>query len=835
MIAQSFIPVLVVVALGLIHRLYHHRYFGLDGQQVILLPELGYRSVRGAARFDPRAVRNADDTDRCRRLAGVFQTIRSGSLPTIAASELFKSFGPIARLGKRIVVEGDLRIADERHVDTLICMGDLTIKGDCVFLSPIKVVGDLTVTGNAAFLKPVVVGGHTVIDGLAAVFAGLVVKRELSVNGRLLVGDRDREGWVAATELDARGNLLLNGYVDITDGEDGAQGSAPLWRTVGAPTAIAVIGWLLAGPLGAVAANLFAHADCHATIGGASCAYSSVAVGPTTAEGLLGIFLLSVLLVAQRWFHAQMAYPFVAVMATLGLFAISYDTLIGLPIVGEARIVNDTMNVLQAIILASFILTFLVLRRLELPLMRVVAAVALSLAAKTTALVLFVSVQRAIGGAAELVLLFALYAFGAFSLHLMAIAGLVRHARAPQAAALAIPATNTRRVGTAVEGLRGLAIALVVIYHYTPPTLFSFNLGKPINSILFVVAGFFFARALGHVALASMPSVKGRVRTLMRVLARRHVRIWPLLAIVVALYLGLSVVDHGALTQQIRSTWPYYLTYLGYVPRWSLEAQAFPGHLWVVSAQETIIVLFCLAVAIMGWPRVQKSLAALIVVGAAARLGGTIAFMPLHPSLALETPWAILDPFAIGMLVQIRLAARSSQRRLRRQVAAAVVATGVVWMLLPNWPTTYFTLIPLIAALATALVMVVSADRVRGRRLNSSALTHPMLLFLGRISFPLFLLHPFVNTVLRLGFTSVIGFEMPWWTLLAIGPPLSALAALGLQRLVDAPLRRVVAAIDASAPRVSDLATTRDRAKTGDGLPPEIDVVAQSAGIAKAA
>ena len=76
------------------------------------------------------------------------------------------------------------RRPNERFIDTLICTGDLIVRGDCAFLAPVKVSGDLIVEGNASFDRPVIVNGHTRIIGLAAIFAGMVAKGELAARAR---------------------------------------------------------------------------------------------------------------------------------------------------------------------------------------------------------------------------------------------------------------------------------------------------------------------------------------------------------------------------------------------------------------------------------------------------------------------------------------------------------------------------------------------------------------------------------------------------------------------------------------------------------------------------
>ena len=551
---------------------------------------------------------------------------------------------------------------------------------------------------------------------------------------------------------------------------------------------IAAVGYILSNVLSAAAMGLVGI-PC---VGGATlvtCSYAPDKAGdPAMTIGLaLGVALM--LMASCHFWRDRIAHPFVATMAGLATLTLGFDTIWQHPIVQEARIVNDTMNVLGFILLASFILTALVMRGYRATIPHVAGAVGVSFAAKTIVMMAFGVLHAGIaGGATELLLLFVLYTFGAFSVHLMTIGSMLASAEAVERKAVSNE-TKRETPGAAVNGLRGLAIVLVVIYHYIPTRFFSFSLGKPINSILFVVAGFYFAALLlKHEAALNAP-IRARLNTALDLLLRRHVRIWPALALVVVFYLLLSVIDSGPLTQQIRTTWPYYLGYLGYVPRWAYEGNAFPGHLWVVSAQETLLIGFFAAIVFCGLKRMQRALWMLVLIGFACRLFGSAVFFPDHPSLALESPLAVLDALCLGMLVRFRLARRKTHYRLRRLLLLGVFGAGGALAMLPNTDMSYFGFAPLLTALLTAMVMVLSADEVRGRRIATSALTSPVLGFLGTISFSLFLLHPLVNTLLRLGFTRAAGVEMPWWGLFATGVPLSVGAAWLFWRWVEEPLK----------------------------------------------
>jgi peptidoglycan/LPS O-acetylase OafA/YrhL len=784
-LAAILAPTATLLVIVAIYHLYFQRHSARDTQQYIALTDPSYRTVRGVARFESASGQ---------RTAGVYDLVATDGSKRSLDPDLFRAARARVELGfgRRVTLAGDTVLADQRFTDTLICTGDLIIRGNCVFLSPVKVLGDLIVEGNASFARPLIVNGHSRIVGLAAIFAGMVAKGELSVEGTLLVGERGREGWLAASHVDAPGQLMLNGYIDTIEtarnphaqADDGAVDARP---NAGWAMLMAVAGYLLSVPFGGWAMGE-AGIACHSDLTLLHCVYppQPLMSGGTVA---LGIFALFGYIVSRRWLRTSIAWPFAATMCIVTLIAVNYDLILVHPVLQESRIVSDTMNVLGFVMLASFALTLSILRRFHLSLRHAALAVLISFGTKTAAMLTFIAIRGAVGGATEMLVLFVVYAFGAFGIHLMAITSLIGHAR-PVTGHVAEPQGDSARTG-AIDGLRGLAILMVVIYHYVPSHFFTFNLGKPINSILFVVAGFFFASLLLKHAAALQADVGTRARTLIQLLVRRHLRIWPMLAIVVGLYGVLSMVDHGPLTQQIRTTWLYYLTYSGYIPHWAYEATAFPSHLWVVSAQETLLALLCAGLALFGLPRVRAVLWMFVIAGVMARLAGTLMFMPHYPALALETPFAVLDPLTLGMLARFGLDRSTHRSRLRRRIAMGLFAAIVLWAVLPNWNSTYFTLTPLIAGLATTLVMVLSADRVRGRGIGRAGLAAPWLIFLGKLSLPLFLLHPLVNTVIRLIYAQATGVEMPWWLLFAVGPVLSVAAAWGFHRAVEEPLKRL--------------------------------------------
>lgn len=143
-----------------------------------------------------------------------------------------------------------------------------------------------------------------------------------------------------------------------------------------------------------------------------------------------------VLAATQILCRKTVAYPFLVTLCVLALFALGFDTLLARPVIHGAKIINDTMNVLSFVILASFMLTFLMARNEGLSPLRVLVAVASSYSVKVVGLSAFAAVQGQLMGATELFFLYVIYAFGVFTIHIMTVSGLLMSLRPSQRPAL---------------------------------------------------------------------------------------------------------------------------------------------------------------------------------------------------------------------------------------------------------------------------------------------------------------------------------------------------------------------------------------------------------------
>lgn len=346
---------------------------------------------------------------------------------------------------------------------------------------------------------------------------------------------------------------------------------------------------------------------------------------------------------------------------------------------------------------------------------------------------------------------------------------------------------NRRLMVSSVDGFRGLTMLALVITHYVPPSFFSFNLAKPVVMLLVLTAGYFLASVM--LSDARHLDGPGRFGAVLRLAVMRHVRVWPAIAGVVGLYILLAIVDGGPLTGQILDTWPLYLSYLGNLPKIWFGGEAWPGHFWVIAAQEQLILFLMLLISLVGLGPVRRMLWWFVGLGVMARLIGALLYMPANPSLALETPLAIADALALGMIARFAVANHATRTRVRRIALASGLALLLVWSMLPNTNSVYFTLVPLAAALLGCALITTLTDELRAARLHRF-FAHPMIVLLGSMSLSLFLTHPLVNTVINLLFAKLTGVAIPWWLLLLVGPPASLLFGFLYFRIVETPIRR---------------------------------------------
>jgi len=136
--------------------------------------------------------------------------------------------------------------------------------------------------------------------------------------------------------------------------------------------------------------------------------------------GLAGI-ALAVLAGLRLWGRKSSVYPFGMLVSGVTLFVTVLDSVLHRGILNHDRLVNDTMNALSIVILGSFIVITSIASARALPLLRLTAAVIFSFGAKVAGMVVFGLLQVSFRGPVELWLLYGIFMWMVFGLHLMAV------------------------------------------------------------------------------------------------------------------------------------------------------------------------------------------------------------------------------------------------------------------------------------------------------------------------------------------------------------------------------------------------------------------------------
>lgn len=338
----------------------------------------------------------------------------------------------------------------------------------------------------------------------------------------------------------------------------------------------------------------------------------------------------------------------------------------------------------------------------------------------------------------------------------------------------------------ALTGIRGIAAWLVVLYHIrlslaeiVPASLIAaMAKGYLAVDLFFILSGFVlwynYADRLGEGGL-------GEAGTF---LWRRIARIWPLHAVILALFVLLAL----ALAVTGRDTAGYPFAELPLhvllIQNWGMTSELSWNHpAWSISTELAAYLLFPLAVVALG----RRRLPTPVLIALAAALGLAIHLLFAlrgHDSLGEEIVrlglWRCLLEFAMGNVLCLLWLRWRGERPAALGVALACVAVvAAAWAL--GWPETAF--VP--AAFATGLLALALG---RGALVRALGGTIPR--YLGEISYSTYLAHYllfivfkllFVDASLQIGWAGLAGFLTIVLT-----------ASIALYHLVEKPAQRLL-------------------------------------------
>jgi peptidoglycan/LPS O-acetylase OafA/YrhL len=328
-----------------------------------------------------------------------------------------------------------------------------------------------------------------------------------------------------------------------------------------------------------------------------------------------------------------------------------------------------------------------------------------------------------------------------------------------------------------VDGLRALAVSLVVVFHAFPNVLRGGFIGV---DVFFVISGYLITRILVGEALSEGVSITNFY-------ARRILRIMPaLLLVLVTVYAaGLLLLlkpEIADLSLQVVASTLFSANVLFWLQAGYFDASSLTKpllHLWSLGVEEQFYLLWPIVILACG--RSKRSIFWAAVVMGAVSLACNVGIVGHHQSAAFFLPFSRLWELSAGALIvvceqRIRVSAATAGRAqvgavLLLVVAALTMSEGLSF---PGW----WAAVPVLGA-----VLVIALGG-RGSLVDRSLSAKPIV-WVGLISYPIYLWHWPV-----LSFAHILSGGSATFTVKCFGVAMSIVLAWLTYRFVERPARR---------------------------------------------
>ncbi|MBL8138614.1 MAG: acyltransferase [Acidobacteria bacterium] len=337
-----------------------------------------------------------------------------------------------------------------------------------------------------------------------------------------------------------------------------------------------------------------------------------------------------------------------------------------------------------------------------------------------------------------------------------------------------------------LDGLRAVSVAAVAWSHWMPAWQFGLPFGAGVH-LFFVLSGFLITRIL--LGLRDAPE---RGSAVGRFYMRRALRLFPAFYVVLAAAWAADV-------PLAATTWAWHAAYLSnaYIA-WQGVWQGHFSHFWSLAVEEQFYLLWPWAVVWLPSARLPWLFAATVLLGPVARLVADARELG-EPFWAL-VPGGSADSLGLGALIAWLAWAASPQSASRVWPRAGACGL-VVWLTLalpewlghalPSWLTVWRQV-----AQGLVFAWIVWRGIAGWPGVVGRVLGHPAVVAMGRISYGIYLVHPFAPVVLdaalaAAGWPSAMAFVPLWRAALSWGVTL-ALATV-LWHVVEAPWHRLKA------------------------------------------
>ena len=314
--------------------------------------------------------------------------------------------------------------------------------------------------------------------------------------------------------------------------------------------------------------------------------------------------------------------------------------------------------------------------------------------------------------------------------------------------------TDVRGAGriVALDGLRGVAILMVLVYHLAPrsestsisATLFTnlLDLGKYGVDLFFVLSGFLITGILLQ--------TKTRPGYLTNFFGRRSLRIFPLYyALLFVLFIALPFV-HVFEFETARADQKWFWLYIVNI---SAGIKRFPygslNHLWSLAVEEQFYLVWPFIVLCVS----RRTLARICWISIALAFISRMALILwLHaPTLAYTLTPCRMDSLLAGSLIVLYSQRAGWTSRAARPANRALPVIGIVYLVIccafasfQLWKTGISLIGPTVLAFAFGAAVICSID---GESRFAHRMRSPLLIAFGKYSYALYLFHPLLSHV----------------------------------------------------------------------------------------
>ena len=319
-----------------------------------------------------------------------------------------------------------------------------------------------------------------------------------------------------------------------------------------------------------------------------------------------------------------------------------------------------------------------------------------------------------------------------------------------------------------LDGLRGVAILLVLFFHYEVRSWpYRSGLGMLPWAVIregWLGVDLFFVLS-GFLITGILVDTKHAPHYFRNFYARRALRIFPLYyAYLVAFFLILPALPHFVDWQTPTSFnvqfwfWSYLSNLLIGLRGWAASPNLL-SHFWSLSVEEQFYLAWPAIVLLLGRRGLALTCIGCVIGAAAFRIGLRLNDVPWVANVVL-TPSRV-DGLAMGALVALAVRSTGGVLRLARIARPVLLATGILFVGLLAWRGRVGAVDPSDAVVgtvgltlcATMFAAVVAACVTDGRRsIAHRVLTNRPLTIIGKYSYAMYVFHPIVRAVFdRLG------------------------------------------------------------------------------------